>query len=82
MAFAGINGYWMHYEAFGNGSAPALILIHGGQGGSDGCQVLELCPVKRAAGVVDRALTFSTQAAQLGLQFPHSGFRGFGPGGL
>ena len=43
---------------------------------------LELCPVKRAMGVVDRALTFPAQPAQLGLQFPHSGFRGFSPGSL
>ena len=32
--------------------------------------------------VVNRALTFSAQTAQLGFQFPHLGFRGFSPGAL
>ena len=36
MAFAEINGYRMHYEVFGDESAPALALIHGGLGGGDG----------------------------------------------
>ena len=36
MAFAEINGYRMHYQVFGDGSAPALALIHGGLGGGDG----------------------------------------------
>ena len=36
MAFAEINGYRMHYEVFGDDSAPALALIHGGLGGGDG----------------------------------------------
>ncbi len=36
MAFAEINGYRMHYEAFGADDAPALALIHGGLGGGDG----------------------------------------------
>ena len=36
MAHAEINGYWMHYEVFGEDDAPALALIHGGLGGGDG----------------------------------------------
>ena len=36
MAFAEINGFRMHYEVFGNESAPTLALIHGGLGGGDG----------------------------------------------
>lgn len=38
MAFAEINGYRMHYEVFGDESAPALALIHGGLGGGDGAK--------------------------------------------
>lgn len=36
----------------------------------------------RTVEVADRALPSSAQPAQLGLQFLHLGFRGFGPGGL
>lgn len=38
MAFAEINGYRMRYEVFGNDTAPALALIHGGLGGGDGAR--------------------------------------------
>ena len=38
MAFAEINGYRMHYEVFGDETAPALALIHGGLGGGDGAR--------------------------------------------
>lgn len=38
MAFAEINGYRMHYEVFGDESAPALALVHGGLGGGDGAK--------------------------------------------
>ena len=36
MPFAEINGFRMHYAVFGDETAPALALIHGGLGGGDG----------------------------------------------
>ena len=38
MAFAEINGFRMYYQALGEDDAPALVLIHGGLGGGDGCR--------------------------------------------
>lgn len=36
MPFTEINGFRMHYAVFGDETAPALALIHGGLGGGDG----------------------------------------------